>query len=131
MAVTDASSRGPIIQRQALPGAASGSGGASDADAAQAAAGSADGSGAVPADANEPWLESCGAGVIDGQVQMCCFKLPADENDRCWRVFVDADEACQAQRPNDPRASELCTGIANFAMCRCLGAPRCKCGGLV
>lgn len=131
LALTDVASRGPIIQRQALPGAASGGGTSTDVEAAAAAENSAGTSGGVPADSDEPWMQSCGAGEINGQVQMCCFRWPSDQNDPCWRVYVDADEACQTKRPGDPRASEICTGIANFAMCRCLGAPRCKCGGLV
>lgn len=131
LALTDVSSRGPIIQRQALPDAASGGAASTDADTAAVAQDTAGTSGGVPADSDEPWLQSCGAGEINGQVQMCCFQLPSDQNDPCWRVYVDADEACQTKRPGDPRAGEICTGIANFAMCRCLGAPRCKCGGLV
>ncbi len=131
LALTDVSSRGPIIQRQALPDAASGGGSSSADDTAAASESQAGTSGGVPADSDEPWMQSCGAGEINGQVQMCCFRWPSDQNDPCWRVYVDADEACQTKRPGDPRASEICTGIANFAMCRCLGAPRCKCGGLV
>lgn len=131
LALTDVSSRGPIIQRQALPDAASGGAASTDADTAAVAQDTAGTSGGVPADSDESWMQSCGAGEINGQVQMCCFRLPSDQDDPCWRVFVDADEACQTKRPGDPRAGEICKGIANFAMCRCLGAPRCKCGGLV
>lgn len=111
----------PLIQRQALPDSESTSFG--DAGVSQPAEPS-------QSDPDESGGQMCGAGNIGGQIHMCCFN-GADQDDPCWKVRVDTDEACMARNRENPRRYELCLSEQNFAMCRCLGSPRCKCGGIV
>jgi hypothetical protein len=74
--------------------------------------------------------EMCGPGVIDGQLYMCCFKgIP--QGSPCGEVRAKVFEECHAKSAKDQRAYERCLGESNFACCRCLGEPYCKCGGIV
>lgn len=113
----------PLIQRQALPGSES----ASIGDAGTPA----------PADPlkggdDDSVDQMCGTGNIKGQVYMCCFDVKtAPEDDPCWMVAVNAGEACFARHRENPKVNEICSSEQNFAMCRCLGKPRCQCGGIV
>jgi hypothetical protein len=81
-------------------------------------------------DSDEWSGEMCGPGVIDGQVYMCCFK-EAPIGNPCWRVREKVFNDCYAKSAKDHRAYEHCLGESNFACCRCLGEPYCKCTGIV
>ena len=81
-------------------------------------------------DSDESSGEMCGPGVIGGQVYMCCFKgVPHDSP--CGEVRARVFEECYAKSAKDQGAYERCLGESNFACCRCLGEPYCKCGGIV
>jgi hypothetical protein len=74
--------------------------------------------------------EMCGPGVINGQVYMCCFHgIPYDSP--CGEVRGRVFNECMAKSAKDQRAYERCLGESNFACCRCLGEPHCKCTGIV
>lgn len=80
--------------------------------------------------ADESSDEMCGPGVIDGQVYMCCFHgVPRDS--RCGDVRARVYDECYAKSAKDHQAYERCLGESNFACCRCLGEPYCKCSGIV
>jgi len=76
----------------------------------------------------------CGAGEIDGQVYMCCHPNPYFHEPECAAAHKRAFEECWEKTAKDEQAVETCSGVANFANCRCLERHRsgyCSCGGLV
>jgi hypothetical protein len=84
----------------------------------------------------EPTPEQlCGAGEMEGNVQICCTPQNHPEVPECEDEFEDVLFKCWDKQPPSEHLLDVCGGQARFALCRCLarrlGPQWCKCQGLV